>query len=74
METLRRGNANRSKAATTLNFSSSRSHSVFCVTLQTPVAAADQSAKPSTSATETPAPHAVSTSVGRCRLTLSNPP
>ena len=39
METLRRGNANRSRAETTLNFSSSRSHSVFAVTLQTPATA-----------------------------------
>ena len=43
MDTLRRGNANRSQATTTLNLSSSRSHSVFAVTLQTP-AAVDQNA------------------------------
>lgn len=49
MDTLRRGNTNRSRAETTLNVNSSRSHSVFAVTLQTPadgVAAAASSAPP----------------------------
>ena len=36
MATLRRGNANRRKAETALNSSSSRSHSVFALTLQRP--------------------------------------